>query len=91
MPVTLNGFYSLKPKNRSYINFSAKLSVEINKPIKVSELIKKSAATSTQIKTLIDKSIFEEYYLQTDRVLFENTIKSDSKKLNKHQEKNLKL
>jgi 1-acyl-sn-glycerol-3-phosphate acyltransferase len=33
LPVTLNGFYSLKPKNRFYINFSAQLSVVINKPI----------------------------------------------------------
>jgi primosomal protein N' (replication factor Y) len=77
------------PKQSQIILSYFTLKSEINKPIKVSELIKKSAATSTQIKTLIDKSIFEEYYLQTDRVLFENTIKSESKKLNKHQEKAL--
>ena len=62
------------PKQSQIILSYFTLKSEINKPIKVSELIKKSAATSTQIKTLIDKSIFEEYYLQTDRVLFENTI-----------------
>ncbi|MFN8239703.1 MAG: lysophospholipid acyltransferase family protein [Bacteroidales bacterium] len=32
LPVTLNGFYSLKPKNRSYIDFSSKLSVIIHEP-----------------------------------------------------------
>jgi hypothetical protein len=38
LPVTLNGFYSLKPKNRFYINFSAQISVVINKPINSAEL-----------------------------------------------------
>lgn len=41
LPVTLNGFYSLKPKNRSYINFDSKLSVIIHKPIRREELIDK--------------------------------------------------
>ncbi len=34
LPVTLNGFYDLKPKNRSYINFDSKLEVIVHKPIK---------------------------------------------------------
>ena len=34
MPVTLNGFYDLKPKNRAYINFGSKLDVIIHEPIK---------------------------------------------------------
>jgi len=42
LPVTLNGFYKLKPKNRSYINFGAKLNVIIHKPIKREELADKS-------------------------------------------------
>lgn len=33
LPVTLKGFYELKPKNRSYINFDSKLEVIIHKPI----------------------------------------------------------
>jgi len=33
LPVTLNGFYKLKPKNRFYINFSSKLEIVIHKPI----------------------------------------------------------
>jgi 1-acyl-sn-glycerol-3-phosphate acyltransferase len=32
MPVTLNGFYDLKPKNRAYINFGSKLEVIIHEP-----------------------------------------------------------
>jgi 1-acyl-sn-glycerol-3-phosphate acyltransferase len=42
LPVTLNGFYKLKPKNRSYINFDSKLNVIIHKPIKREELIDKT-------------------------------------------------
>jgi len=38
LPVTLNGFYRLKPKNRSYIDFSSKLSMEIHKPFESSAL-----------------------------------------------------
>lgn len=41
LPVTLNGFYDLKPKNRSYINFSSRLEVIIHKPIKREELTDK--------------------------------------------------
>ena len=42
LPVTLNGFYELKPKNRAYINFSSKLDVIIHKPIKREDLAHKS-------------------------------------------------
>ena len=42
LPVTLNGFYKLKPKNRFYINFNSKLDVVIHKPIQREELIGKS-------------------------------------------------
>jgi 1-acyl-sn-glycerol-3-phosphate acyltransferase len=38
LPVTLNGFYELKPKNRFYINFDSKLEVIVHKPIKREEL-----------------------------------------------------
>lgn len=42
LPVTLNGFYKLKPKNRFYINFNSKLEIIIHKPIRREELIEKS-------------------------------------------------
>jgi 1-acyl-sn-glycerol-3-phosphate acyltransferase len=42
LPVTLNGFYNLKPKNRTYINFDSKLDVIIHKPIRKEELDGKS-------------------------------------------------
>jgi 1-acyl-sn-glycerol-3-phosphate acyltransferase len=55
LPVTLNGFYELKPKNRFYINFSSKLEVIIHKPIKREDLIEKN---DTQIIEMV-KSVIE--------------------------------
>lgn len=40
LPVTLNGFFQLKPKTHFYINFNAKLEVVIHEPINGPELIK---------------------------------------------------
>jgi len=58
LPVTLNGFYSLKPKNRSYINFSAKISVVINKPINSSDLKEKTDQDIiTDMKAIIKSEI----------------------------------
>lgn len=42
LPVTLNGFYKLKPKNRFYINFGSRLSVHIHSPISGPELARRS-------------------------------------------------
>jgi len=42
LPVTLNGFYELKPKNRFHIDFGSKLSVVIHKPMRKEELAGKS-------------------------------------------------
>jgi 1-acyl-sn-glycerol-3-phosphate acyltransferase len=39
LPVTLNGFYKLKPKNRFYINFGSKLDVMIHPPMEGKSLI----------------------------------------------------
>jgi len=39
LPVTLNGFYKLKPKNRFYINFGSRLGVVIHPPIQSKELV----------------------------------------------------
>lgn len=42
LPVTLNGFYKLKPKNRFYINFGSKLGVVIHPPIEGGTLVRAS-------------------------------------------------
>lgn len=58
LPVTLNGFYDLKPKNRMSINFDSKLSVIIHKPIRSETLADKS--DSDIISTV--KEIIESEY-----------------------------
>jgi 1-acyl-sn-glycerol-3-phosphate acyltransferase len=59
LPVTLNGFYKLKPKNRFYINFDSKLDVIVHKPIVREELIGKS---DIEIIERV-KSIIESVYI----------------------------
>ena len=58
LPVTLNGFYVLKPKNRFYINFSSRISVIIHEPVSRESLIDKDDSEIISIlKTLIESSI----------------------------------
>jgi 1-acyl-sn-glycerol-3-phosphate acyltransferase len=42
LPVTLNGFYKLKPKNRFRINFGSRLGVVIHPPIESEKLVPSS-------------------------------------------------
>lgn len=58
LPVTLNGFYNLKPKNRLYINFNSKLSITIHKPLKKEELTGKSDSEIVEVV----KSVIESAY-----------------------------
>jgi primosomal protein N' (replication factor Y) len=46
------------------------LQAKSTSPISIKQLTEASGATSAVIKTLIDKGIFEDYFLQTDRVSF---------------------
>jgi primosomal protein N' (replication factor Y) len=52
------------------------LQASIKKPISVKELTEFSGATSVVVKALIDKEIFEEYYIQEDRVSFNDVNES---------------
>jgi 1-acyl-sn-glycerol-3-phosphate acyltransferase len=57
LPVTLNGFYDLKPKHRFYINFKSKLEVVIHKSIPREELINKSDREILDtVKTVIESA-----------------------------------
>ncbi len=57
-------------KQKAIVLHYFQLSATEKKPITVKKLIEVANSTSTIIKTLIDKNIFEEYYLQEDRVNF---------------------
>ncbi|MBE9489095.1 MAG: primosomal protein N' [Bacteroidetes bacterium] len=77
------------PKQSDVVMSLFSLTANSNKPIKVSELKAKSHTSSTQIKTLIDKQILEEYFIQTDRIQFSGTVNEPIKELNNYQENTL--
>jgi len=55
------------------------------KPIKVTQLQEDSNCSAAVIKSLVDKEIFEYYFVQTDRINF-NGNSSELKELTSHQE-----
>ena len=59
------------------------------KPIKVTLLNSKSNSSSSVVKTLVDKGILEDYYLETDRVEYTRKNPTEAKLLNKYQKKAL--
>lgn len=85
----LNSLNSRATKQRDILLNYFMMSTSSKKPIKASDLIKKSKATSTQIKGLIDKEILEDYFLKVDRVSFDNEEIKASKELNEYQSKTL--
>ena len=62
---------------------------EKSKPVSVKQLSEKSGATSTVLKALVDKEIFEEYTLQQDRVSFAENFKQNQLTLSDAQNKAL--
>ncbi len=57
LPVTLNGFYKLKPKNRASINFDSRLEIIIHKPIEREELTGKTDIEIIEaVKSVIESS-----------------------------------
>ena len=58
------------------------------KPIKVKDLEEKANVSSSILKSLVDKNIFEFYHIQTDRIQYKG-ITNDLKSLNEFQEKAL--
>jgi len=64
----------------SYFQLSASESVRPfggKKPITVKKLIETAKSTSTIVKALIEKEIFEEYYISVDRVNFSGKTKEE--------------
>ena len=80
---------SRAPKQREIVLSYFSMSTANKLPIKVLDLIKKSNASSAQIKALIDKDIFQDYHLNVDRVSFENNGIIPSMELNLYQSKTL--
>lgn len=74
------------PKQRDIVMTLFSISAKTQKPIKVSELISESKTSTSIVKSLLDKNILEEYYIQTDRITYNNADTEDSKHLNEAQE-----
>ncbi len=62
-------------KQKDLILSYFQLQAQEKKPVSVKKLIEHSGSNSATIKTLINKEIFEEYYIQEDRVAFSNPEK----------------
>ncbi len=74
----------------NYFQLSASESVRPfggKKPITVKKLIETSNSTSTIVKALIEKGIFEEYYIQVDRVNFTGKTTENQLQLSETQQK----
>ncbi|OYX25604.1 MAG: primosomal protein N' [Flavobacteriales bacterium 32-35-8] len=73
------------PKQRQVIMTLFSISAKTKKPVKVADLSKESDASPSIIKALVDKSILEEYHIQTDRIQYSGDANEDSKNLNDYQ------
>jgi len=61
---------SRAPKQNQAVLSLFQIRARNKKPIPITDLEKESGSSRAVIKALIDKSIFEEYHIQTDRVQF---------------------
>jgi len=78
------------PKQSQVVLSLFQLQAVSKKPIKVTELEQTSGSSKAVIKSLIDKGILEEFFIQTDRVNYEGKDGGhDLKSLNEYQEKAL--
>ncbi|MFV8379605.1 replication restart helicase PriA [Flavobacterium sp. LB3R33] len=63
------------------------LSAVEKKPITVKKLVEAANSSSAVVKALIEKEIFEDYFLQEDRVNFTGKIREDQLQLSSAQQK----
>ncbi|WP_158729978.1 MULTISPECIES: primosomal protein N' [unclassified Flavobacterium] len=73
-------------KQRDVVMSYFQISATEKKPITVKKLIEVSHSSSVIVKALIEKEIFEDYYLQQDRVVFEGKLTEDLLELNAYQQ-----
>ncbi len=85
----LLGDLSRAPKQRDVVMTLFSMAAKTQKPVKVSELIAESGASTSIIKALIDKTVLEDYVIQTDRIHYTGGANAASKTLNVHQEQAL--
>ncbi len=76
---------SRAPKQHHVILTLFSIAAITKKPVKVADLSKESDASASIIKSLLDKGILEEYFIQTDRIQYLGDENEDSKHLNEYQ------
>ncbi len=74
------------PKQRDAVLSWFSFRAQSKKPVKLKDLSAASKTSATIIKTLIDKGVFDEYYIQTDRVQFDGEISNTNFQLNEWQQ-----
>lgn len=74
------------PKQREIILTLFSLQAKLKKPVDVKQLKNESKASSSTVKSLIDKGILEEYHLKQDRVQYEGEESDPSVRLSEDQE-----
>ncbi len=87
----LNGLLaslSRAKKQREAVLSYFQLQLSSKKPVKVADLETASGSSAAVIKALVDKAIFEYYFIQVDRVTFKGK-NNQLKTLNEHQSKAL--
>lgn len=77
------------PKQKKVLLTLFSLSGGNEAPIKLKDLENQAGVSSGVLRSLLDKGILEDYYLQKDRVDFTGMAREDSKQLNPYQEKAL--
>lgn len=75
------------PKQREVILTFFSMKAQSKKPVKVKSLTEKSGASSSIIKSLIDKEILEEYYEEVDRLDFSGEISNPEIDLSEDQQR----
>jgi primosomal protein N' (replication factor Y) len=79
-------FLKRSNKQKEIVLAYFQISASEKKPITVKKLTEVSNSTSTIVKTLIEKEIFEEYFLQHDRVSFDGKASEKQLQLSEAQE-----
>ncbi len=81
---------SRAPKQSQVVLSMFQIQAAGNKPIKVSDLENVSGISKTVIKSLVDRGVLQEYFVQTDRVSYKgNGGDEELKALNAHQQRAL--
>jgi primosomal protein N' (replication factor Y) len=74
-------YFQLKASGKTYANAGK----DESKPITVKKLVEQSQSSSSIVKALIDKGIFEEYFIQQDRVVYSGKVSDKELQLSEIQ------